>query len=101
MLLRILVLLLKCVEGGRVLGGLPLVEAIDLVQRNAEGRVLLPQQLNRLERLLLQSVHDVYDQDGHVTKTAAATAQVGERLVTRSVDNQESRDLQVHWVAVL
>lgn len=46
-------------EGGRV---------THLIQGDNEGTLFLLQQVDRLERLRLQTVHDVHHQDGDVTQ---------------------------------
>ena len=56
--------------------GLPLVEAVHLVEGDDEGRLLVLQQVDRLDRLWFQRVHDVDDEDGHVAEGGAAVAQV-------------------------
>ena len=45
---------------------LPLVQAIDFVERDNERSLVCPNELNGLECLLLKAVHDVHDQDGDI-----------------------------------
>eukprot|EP00959_Pyramimonas_sp_CCMP1952_P372577 7802270-Pyramimonas_sp.AAC.1 len=71
----------------------PVVEAIHFVERDDEGRLAHAQQVEGLERLLLQPVHDVHHQDGHVAQAGPAAAQVGEALVTGGVDHQQPGNL--------
>lgn len=56
-------------EGGRL---------THLIQGDDEGTLFLLQQVDRLERLRLQPVHDVHHQDGDVTQRAASIPQVTE-----------------------
>ncbi len=53
-----------------------------LVHGNDEGGLTHLEQVDGLDGLRLQPVHDVHHQDGDVTQAAAAAPQVGERLVT-------------------
>jgi hypothetical protein len=46
---------------------------------------------DRLERLLLQTVHEVDDQNGNVAQGASAAAQVAEGFVTGRVYNEQPR----------
>lgn len=54
-------------------------EGTDLVEGHDEGALLLLQQVDGLERLRLQAVHDVHHQDGDVAQRAASVPQVTER----------------------
>ena len=66
--LSVLVLRLERVSRVSISLHLPVVQAIDLVQGDAERSVFLPQQLNRFESLVFETVHDVNDKDSQVTK---------------------------------
>jgi len=92
------------VEGvARVHAGLlnPLVESVDFVEGNAEGSILLLEQGERFECLLLQAVHDVDHQHRQVTKGGTTRTQVGERLVTGGVNDEEAGQFQVKWFSAL
>lgn len=49
-----------------------------LIERHNEGTLFLLEQVDRLERLGLQTVHDVHHQDGDVAQRAASVPQVTE-----------------------
>lgn len=51
-------------------------EPTHLVEGDDEGTLLLLQQVDGLERLRLQAVHDVHHQDGDVAQRAASVPQV-------------------------
>lgn len=53
-----------------------------LVEGDDEGGLPLFEQVDGLDGLRLEPVHEVHHQDGNVAQAAAAGAQVGERLVT-------------------
>ena len=74
---------------------LPLVDPVDLVERDDEGDLLLLEHVQRLDRLRLEAMHDVDHEDGDVAERRAAVAKVGERLVAGSVDDQEARQFDV------
>ncbi|ROW05672.1 hypothetical protein VMCG_05275 [Cytospora schulzeri] len=74
---------------------LPAVKTIDLVEGNDEGSLSVTEQLHRLESLRLKTVHDIDDQNSNVAKRRTSGTQVGERLVTGRVDDQETRDLEL------
>lgn len=48
----------------------------DLVQSHDEGTLLLLQQVDGLDGLRLQAVHDVHHQDGDVAQRAASVPQI-------------------------
>jgi len=45
-------------------------------------------------------VHDVDNKDGHITKRATSASQIGERLVTGCVNNEEAWNLEVERLAL-
>lgn len=47
--------------------------ATDLVQRDDKGGLLVPKQLDRLNSLWFQPVHDINDQDRNVTQRTTST----------------------------
>ena len=53
------------------------------------------EQVDRLDGLWFESMHDVYDQDGDITEGRAARTQIAERLVARSVYDEQPRNLQL------
>lgn len=53
-------------------------EETDLVEGHDEGTLLLLQQVDGLQGLRLQAVHDVHHQDGDVAQRAAPVPQVTE-----------------------
>lgn len=73
----------------------PAVHAVTLVQRHHERSLSHFQQVDRFDGLLLQARHDVHHQNGNVAQTRTARAQVRKRLVTRGVDHQQPRDLDL------
>merc|ERR1719474_452224 len=58
--------------------------------RHHEWSLFLFQQIQRLDSLRVQAVHDVDDQDGDVAEGATPVPQVAEALVTRSVNDKEA-----------
>ena len=52
--------------------GLPLVEPVNLVEGNDEGRLLLDEQVDGLEGLGFESVHNVHHQDGDITQAGSS-----------------------------
>ena len=84
-----------------ILFRLPLVAAIDLVQGNDKGTLLLPQELDRLECLLLKTVHQINNQDSNVAKTRATRSQIGKTLVARRINHQEAWQLQLNVESLL
>lgn len=62
-------------------------QGTDLVEGDDEGTLLLLQQVDGLERLRLQAVHDVHHQDGDVAQRAAAVPQVTEHTGERFKDD--------------
>ncbi|RBQ68079.1 hypothetical protein VDGD_21613 [Verticillium dahliae] len=74
---------------------LPAVKTIDLVEGNDERRLPVAEELHRLERLLLETVHDVDNENGNVAQGRATRSEVGEGLVTGRVDDQKTRDLEL------
>lgn len=74
---------------------IPLVDSVNFVESNAEGSILLLEQREGFECLLLQAVHNVDDKHCQITKGGATRAQVGERLMTWGVNDEEAWELQV------
>mmetsp|Transcript_39728 Transcript_39728/g.105176 ORF Transcript_39728/g.105176 Transcript_39728/m.105176 type:complete len:521 (-) Transcript_39728:1181-2743(-) len=68
---------------------------VHLVQRNDEGAPALLQQLQGFHGLGLQSVHDVNDQNRDVAQGGASVAKVGEGFVSRCIDDEQTRNLNV------
>jgi len=68
----------------------PFIESIDLVQSDTEWGLLLFEEFDGLEGLLLETVHDVDDEDGQIAEGRTSGSEVGERLVTGGVDNKEA-----------
>lgn len=66
-----------------------------LVERYHERGALGPEEVQALDRLRLQAVHEVHDKDSDVAQRAPPRSQVGEGLVTRGVNHQHSRQLNV------
>jgi len=62
------------------------------VKRRGEGRVR-----RRKRELISRNVdsthHDINDENGNVTERRSSSSKVTERLMTRGVDDEESRDL--------
>lgn len=107
-----------------VLHRLPAVQSIDLVEGDDERRLALAEETDRLERLRFEAVlqgvqtvskerqgpkanaqnethHDVDDKDSNVTQRRSTLTQVGERLVTRRVDNEQTRELVLFEVVLM
>ena len=68
MILRVVVLSIKCITRVGTALHIPLIESINFVQSNTERCILLLEQLDRLKGLLLQTVHNIDDKHGQVTK---------------------------------
>jgi len=77
----------------------PLVESIDFVEGDAERCLLLFEELNRLKSLLFQPVHNIDHKHGQVTEGRTSGSQVGERLVTGSVDHEEAGHIEFDILA--
>lgn len=69
----------------------------NLVERDDERGALGPQEVEALDRLRLQAVHQIHHQDGDVAQRAPSRPQVSEGLVTRRVDHKHTRQLHVHF----
>mmetsp|Transcript_18383 Transcript_18383/g.46452 ORF Transcript_18383/g.46452 Transcript_18383/m.46452 type:complete len:737 (-) Transcript_18383:1874-4084(-) len=95
----VLLLALERVAHGRVGQRLPVVQAVNLVERDDEGRLAHLEQVDRLDGLLLQAVHEVHDEHRDVAQARATRAQVGERLVAGRVDHQQAGQLHVERAA--
>lgn len=67
-------------------------EPVDLVERHHERGLALLQQVDGLDGLRLQPVHNVDDEDGDVAEGRAPRAQVGEALVPGRVDDEQTGD---------
>ena len=67
-ILRVLFLLVQRVPRVLILLDGPTIQPVNLVQRDAERRVLLLEKLDRFESLLLKAVHDIDNQDSQVTQ---------------------------------
>ena len=80
----------------RKTSNLPTKKKANLVERDDEGRALRPQEVEALDRLRLEPVHQVHHEDGDVAEGAAPGAEVGEGLVAGGVDHQHARQLHVH-----
>ncbi len=61
-----------------------------LVECDDEGRLAHLEQPNRLDRLLLQPVHQVDDEHRDVAQPAATLAQIREGLVAWGVDDEQA-----------
>ena len=64
---RIFLLFFQRVDDVGVRVGFPLEQAVDLVQGDHKRCFTFFEQLDGLQRLRLQPVHDVHDQDGDIT----------------------------------
>ena len=67
-ILSILFLRFQRVSRVGILQDSPAVQPVYLVERDAERRILLLEKLDRLECLLLQTVHNIDNQDGQVAQ---------------------------------
>ncbi|KAI6776081.1 hypothetical protein HG530_000026 [Fusarium avenaceum] len=74
---------------------LPAVQTIDLVEGDNEGSFAVSQHLHGLEGLGFETVHDIDDQNGNVTERGSTRSEVREGLVTRGIDNEKTRNLEV------
>lgn len=83
-----------------VVNWLPLVEAIDLVEGDHERGIFVSKELDGLSSLWFKRVHDINDKDSHVTKGGTSRTQIGERLVTWCINDEEAWNLQVELFAV-
>lgn len=68
-------------------------ETTYLVEGDDEGALLLLQQVDGLERLRLQAVHDVHHQDGDVAQRAASVPQVTEHDTKSSLNPRPTSSL--------
>jgi len=69
LLLNIIRLVLESIPKRHPRSFFPVVQSVNLIQRDDERALPLPQQIKRFKRRLLQPVHDVNNQDCHVAKT--------------------------------
>ena len=74
----------------------PLIASINLVESYNERAFLLSEQLDGLESLLLETMHEIDDENGDITKGGTTRTQVGERLVTWCVDDEVTWQLQIN-----
>ena len=73
----------------------PIEQAVNFVERHDERRLAHFEQVDGLDRLRLQAVHQVHHQNRHVAQPRPARAQVGERFVPRRVDDEQARQADV------
>mmetsp|Transcript_8684 Transcript_8684/g.35428 ORF Transcript_8684/g.35428 Transcript_8684/m.35428 type:complete len:639 (-) Transcript_8684:227-2143(-) len=92
--LCVLLLALEGFAEGAVWHRLPVENAVALVERDYERCLAHLEQVDRLDGLLLEAMHDVHHQHGDVTQAAAARAQVREAFVAGRVDDQQARNLE-------
>jgi hypothetical protein len=85
----------------RVAHGLPAVAAVDLVERDDERSPSLLEEVDGLDGLGLQPVHQVDHQDRDVAERGAAGTKIREGLVARGVNDQQTRHLDLEGVALL
>mmetsp|Transcript_20947 Transcript_20947/g.63065 ORF Transcript_20947/g.63065 Transcript_20947/m.63065 type:complete len:437 (-) Transcript_20947:2176-3486(-) len=90
----------EAVLDGSILVRRPIKQPVNLVKRDDEGRLALLEQVDGLDGLRLQPVHEVHHQDGDVTQAAPAGPQVGERLVTWGVDDEQTGHAEVKGAAL-
>jgi hypothetical protein len=81
--------------------GFPHVQPIDLVKGDAKWSVAISQQLHGLQSLLLQSVHNIYNQHCHIAKRRATRSKISKRLMAWSVNNQKAWQLKVKFLTVI
>ena len=98
--LHVLRLHLEPVDEGSVVHLGPAVEAVDLVERDHERALLALQQLERLDRLRLEAVRDVDDDDRDVAQRRAARAQIREGLVAGGVDDEDASAFFIVTIAM-
>jgi hypothetical protein len=92
----VLLLLGHGVLGVHELVWLPVVNSVDFVQSYDEWDTLGSEELHGLDRLVLETMHQIYHEDGEIAEGRASGTEVGEGLVPRGVDNQETWDLEVN-----
>ena len=90
-----LLLRIQTIPSIPILSCFPIKKSIDLIQCNNEWALLLSQQLDGLQGLLLQTVHQVNYEDGDVAEGGAAGTEVGEGLVAGGVDDEEAGEFEV------
>ena len=57
---------------------LPVIHAVDLVERDDEGGLSHAKHVEGLEGLRFETVHDVDDEDGEIAERRTARSEVGE-----------------------
>ena len=93
-------LAIERVHDGRVLDGVPLVDAVDLVHRDDERRLAHLEQVDGLDSLLLKAVHQINDEHSDVAQTRSPGTEVREGLVPGRVDDQQAGQLEVKLAAL-
>ena len=68
------------------------------VRDRAEGTFAI--RIGPQRRLDFRAHSDVDDQDGDVTQRTSTGSQIGERLVTRSIDDEQTRYLEVEFTVL-
>ena len=91
----LLLLLLQTLVRRVVVFRFPVVRTIDFVQSHHEGDFLFGQQFQRLKGLVLKAMLKIDNQDGDVAETGASRSEVAETFVPRSVDNEQSRNVDI------
>ncbi len=79
----------------RILVRVPTRHGVDLVRRDDERGFRPPQDVQGLERLGLEAVVDVDDEDGDVGQRSPAGAQRGKGVMARGVDEEEAGEVEV------
>lgn len=78
-----------------ILVDVPARHCVDLVRRDDEWGLGAFEDVQCLERLWLEAVVDVDDEDGDVRKRAAARAKRRKGVVARRIDKEQSREVEI------
>ena len=89
-------LVFKGCERRAVSVGLPSITPVDFVQCHHERGVALFQKLQRLQGLILKSMHQIDHQNSNIAQTRTSRSQVAETLVARGVNDQQARNVHIH-----
>ena len=70
------------------------LKPVDFVESHDKGRLFGFQQVDGLDGLRFEAVHDIDDEDSDIAQRRAPGAEIAERFVAGSVDDEQTGDLQ-------
>ena len=73
------------------------MDAVDLGCRNNKRCPAVPQDLERLNGLRLESLVDIHDEDCHVGKCPAPGPECGECVMARCINEKKAGDIDGHF----